>query len=226
MSARQPSINARLRSLAEGLEGIDCDAYQAANRDPCEPIFGLGPSTAPIAFFGRDPGREEVQVGVPFIGAGGRQIRRVLHARRSSLPMRDTAAAVAAGKDYFWANTVPYKPLGNKAWSMAVKRQFQPFVAEVLLTQWQGSEIITLGREAFFWFGIGQPDHIGAALKAHWAEPDRFERCLRIDYQGPASAPGRSLKLHPLPHPSPLNAVWFKRFPALLEARLNALERS
>ena len=60
------------------------------------------------------------------------------------------------GEKFFWANTVPYKPTGNKAWSMKVKKQFQPLMAELLLTTWNGRDLITLGREAFLWFGINQ----------------------------------------------------------------------
>ncbi|MBS3785505.1 MAG: uracil-DNA glycosylase [Gammaproteobacteria bacterium] len=216
VSDRQPFIDAGLRALAADLKGIDRSVYTAAGRDPCEPIFGLGPAHAKIAFFGRDPGREEVEVGMPFVGAGGRQIRNVLHARQPE----------TAGDAYFWVNTVPYKPMGNKAWSMSVKRQFQPLVSEVLLTQWQGVDIITLGREAFFWFAIAQSKLVAEVIKAHWASSDRFTNSLQIDYQGPASVTGRTLRLHPLPHPSPLNAVWFKRFPDMLATRLDALEHS
>lgn len=216
MSDRQPFINAGLRALAQNLDGVDRSAYAAAGKDPCEPIFGLGPADANIAFFGRDPGREEVEVGKPFVGAGGRQLRGVLHTRNP-----DTA-----GEAYFWANTVPYKPIGNKAWSMAVKRQFQPLVAEILLTQWQGSHVITLGREAFFWFAIAQSKTLGEAIKAHWESANRFTQSLPIEYQGPEPVQGRTLTLHPLPHPSPLNAVWFKRFPELLTQRLESLEPS
>lgn len=227
MSAKPPSINcpfAKLRALAEELQGIDVDVYQAAGKDPFEPIFGLGPMHAKIAFFGRDPGREEVAVGAPFVGAGGRQIRTVLHQRRSCMPMASVNEALAAGADYFWANTVPYKPIGNKAWSMAVKRRLQPLVAEILLSQWQGNQVITLGREAFFWFAIGQSQSIKTQLEAHWARPDRFETGLPVLFQGPGVGLKRALNLYPLPHPSPLNAVWFKHFPDLLAARLNALE--
>ena len=34
----------------------------------------------------------------------------------------------------------------------------------------------------------------------------------------------RRIALHPLPHPSPLNATWYGRFPGLLAARLRALD--
>ena len=216
-------LMARFWQAAAGLPGVDEAVYRQAGRDPRDPVFGLGPVDAAIAFFGRDPGRDEVHVGVPFIGAGGRQLRRVLYRRRHQGELVTTEQALEAGRDYFWANTVPYKPTGNKAWPMRVKRHFQPLVATVLLACWHGREVITLGREAFLWFGIGQTPALRQHLAHHWQRPDRFETSLDIDYKGPDDL-SRGLRLHPLPHPSPLNATWFKRFPALLEARLAALE--
>lgn len=213
----------RFQSASEGLAGRDEAVYEAAGRQPTEPIFGLGPADARIAFFGRDPGRDEIHVGVPFIGAGGRQVRRVLFQRHHGGEMNGTRDALAAGAPYFWANTVPYKPLGNKAWPMAVKRRFQPLVADVLLELWNGSDVITLGREAFFWFGLGQTAAAREQLQQYWQREDRFEQSLCLDYRGPDGTL-RRLTLHPLPHPSPLNATWFKHFPGLLAARLDRLE--
>lgn len=214
---------AACRRLAAGLQHLDHNAYAAAGRDPHEPVVGLGPRTAPVAFFGRDPGREEILHGVPFIGAGGRQVRSVLHRRRHGTTPDGVAQGIAAGADYFWVNTVPYKPLGNKAWPMTVKRRFQPLIARLLLEAWQGTHVITLGREAFLWFGLGQPAVTRQRLDAQWADPERFRTSVGIDYQL-GEGVGRRLCLHPLPHPSPLNATWYRRFPGLLEARLDALE--
>lgn len=216
---------AQFQSEATGLAGVDAPVYAAAGRDVREPVFGLGPADAPIAFFGRDPGRDEIHIGVPFIGAGGKQLRRVLYQRHHHGEMVTTDQALTAGAPYFWLNTVPYKPVGNKAWSMAVKRRFQPLVAEVLTGLWQGQDVITLGREAFFWFAIHQPKTLQQHLNHHWQRADRFETSLTIDYTL-ANQSSRSLRLHPLPHPSPLNATWFKRFPGLLEQRLDGLEQA
>ncbi|RZU98065.1 uracil-DNA glycosylase family protein [Spiribacter vilamensis] len=215
----------RFRYASVDLAGRDEGVYEAAGRPTTDPIFGLGPADARIAFFGRDPGRDEVHVGVPFIGAGGRQVRRVLFERHHGGVMRGTDDALMAGRSYFWANTVPYKPKGNKAWSMAVKRRFQPLVAEVLCDLWHGGDVITLGREAFFWFGLGQSAGARRQLEQHWQREDRFEQSLGLDYRGPDDRV-RQLTLHPLPHPSPLNATWFKHFPGLLAARLDRLEAS
>lgn len=226
-----PAQRAAFRQLAEHTPGIDREAYDTFGRDWREPIFGLGPRDARLCIFGRDPGRTEVEHALPFVGKGGQLVRAALyrHGHGAEAAVPDFTASVAAGREVFWLNTVPYKPVGNRAWSMAVKRRFQPWMAELLLDAWQGREgertVIALGREAFFWFGIAQPAEVGAALDAFWAEGDaRYRRTLRIGYQlGDVTS---AITLAPLPHPSPANAVWFARFPGLMHERLTALSNS
>lgn len=229
MTAPLVDLNAAQRDAfgqqAATLSGIDLAAYAAYGRDWRVPVLGLGPDYAPLCIFGRDPGRTEVEYQLPFIGRGGQLVRAGLH--QHTLGLNEAAPApsfdesVAAGANVFWLNTVPYKPVGNKAWPMAAKRRFQPLVAELLLGAWQGRMVIVLGREAFFWFGIGQPAQTGNALRDFWKREDRYTATLTIDYQHGGLA--RSLLLAPLPHPSPANAAWFKRFPDLLAARLEQL---
>ena len=179
-------------------------------------LLGSGSLRATIGFMGRDPGRHEVLLREPFIGAGGRLIRDGLHLHHHQTPAPSQEAAIAVGRAYFWCNTVPYKPVGNKAWSVKVKRRFAPMIAEVLVSQWQGADLLTCGRVAFDWFRLLEPS-LTPTLKAFWARPDCFEASLTISFQG------KALRLHPLPHPSPLNAKWHKRFPAILAARLQHL---
>ncbi len=210
------------RELAAELEGVDLPVYADYGRDPLDPVIGMGEADTRIAFFGRDPGRDEVQHHMPFIGAGGQQVRRPLYEFLNAEPLPDFEASVAVGRDFFWANTVPYKPTGNKAWSMKVKKRFQPLVADLLIHAWRGSDIITLGREAFLWFAINQPREVKQQLEAFWAEENRFESHTTVSIAAPDGTV-RELRIHPLPHPSPLNATWYKRFPELLRARLRAL---
>lgn len=213
---------AAFREAAAELEAIDRAVYAEYHQDPLAPIIGEGNPDAEIAFFGRDPGREEVRRQLPFIGSGGQKVRGVLYRHFHNAEMPDFEASVTVGRRFFWANTLPYKPIGNKAWSMKAKKRFQPLVADLLLNAWQGREMITLGREAFLWFGIARDRAERNRLETFWAQPDRFETSLDWTLEG-TDGQTRDIRLHPLPHPSPLNATWYKRFPALLAARLAVL---
>ena len=209
------------RDLAKNLQGIDLDVYRSFEADPLEPIIGQGDPLARIALFGRDPGRDEVKHGIPFIGAGGQKVRQTLHEVLYGTSLPDFQASVDVGSFLFWANTVPYKPVGNKAWSQKVKKAFQPLMADVLVHSWHGADIITLGREAFLWFGINQTKTVRDNLMTFWQREDRFEQSIAVSLEASTSA--RTFRLHPLPHPSPLNAVWYRHFPRLLEQRLRDL---
>ena len=216
---------AAFREAATELDKIDLDVYHDAGQDPLAPIFGEGNPQCRIALFGRDPGRDEVRHQIPFIGAGGQKIRGVLHKVLHNSPLTNFDASMAVGKHVFWVNTLPYKPVGNKAWSMTAKKRFLPLVSQMLLDGWQGSDIITLGREAFLWFGIGRDRAQRQDLEAFWKHEDRFTATLNWTLTAPGREP-RPIRLHPLPHPSPLNATWYSRFDGLLAQRLNDLNFS
>ncbi|HET6725368.1 MAG TPA: uracil-DNA glycosylase family protein [Gammaproteobacteria bacterium] len=215
-------LRAAFRRQGGELANIDKAVYAKFNKDPLEPIIGLGDPNARIAFFGRDPGGDEVRHGMPFIGAGGQKVRAAAYRYLYGREMPDFAASVEVGRHFFWANTVPYKPVGNKAWPMRVKRNFCDLMMEVLLKHWRGADIIVLGREAFFWFGIGKARQERAALDAFWQREDRYTATMKVALS--ADGESRQVRLYPLPHPSPLNATWYKRFPELLAQRLEQLD--
>lgn len=214
--------DSEFRQLARRLDGLDVDVYSQFGKDPLAPIIGLGDRDLRVGFFGRDPGREEVRLGEPFIGTGGQKVRQTLYQYLHGRPLPDFEASREVGRLFFWANTVPYKPTGNKAWSMAVKKRFQPLMARLLADEWRGEALITLGREAFLWFGIGQSREARQQLEVFWRRADRFESHIDVTVSADESG-GRPVALYPLPHPSPLNATWYKHFPALLRARLEQL---
>jgi uracil-DNA glycosylase len=215
--------DAAFRALAGGLDRLDREAYAEAGADPRAPVLGEGDPHCRIALFGRDPGRDEVRHGEPFIGAGGQAVRRVLHEVVEGGPPPDAAAARTIGRVAFWANTVPYKPLGNKAWSVRTRRAFQPLVADLLIHGWRGRDVLCLGRNAFTWFGLMADRDARQQLEAAWkAEPRFVGPPVDLDLAAPDGAT-RPLRLWPLPHPSPLNATWHRRFPDLLRARLAAV---
>ncbi|WP_447895031.1 uracil-DNA glycosylase family protein [Vreelandella sp. GE22] len=210
-------------ALAAETDGIDLEVYERFERDPLKPIIGLGEPHLRVGFFGRDPGRDEVRHGDPFIGAGGQLVRKALYERLYGEELPDFEASRAVGEHFFWINTVPYKPIGNKAWSMKVKRRFHPLISEVVVADWQGQDLITLGREAFLWFGINRSKEERARLEAFWKRDDRFESSIDVTLED-GKGEARSVTLHPLPHPSPLNQTWYTRFPGLLKQRLAQLD--
>jgi len=210
------------RQLAADLPGIDLPVYEQFAKDPLDPIIGLGDPDAPLGFFGRDPGRDEVKYGEPFIGSGGQIARKVLYQHLHGQPPADFEASRSLSQQFFWANTVPYKPLGNKAWSERVKKTFHPLMRRLLVDHWHGAQLITLGREAFLWFGIGQSKTERARLEAFWKSEDRFENSFEVTLETEEGT-RKTLTLYPLPHPSPLNQTWYTRFPGLLESRIKEL---
>jgi uracil-DNA glycosylase len=212
-------VLARIQAeAARGDMAIDVDVYRAAGVPPTQPLLlGTGSLDARVAVLGRDPGRHEVIEGEGFIGKGGQLIRQAFHRRLFARDATTTAEFLEAGRGVMWCNTVPYKPVGNKAWSVKVKRRFAPMIREVLVDHWAGHDVICCGNVAFDWFRLAQPE-LRDTLKEFWTRPDRYEASLTV------VVAGKPLTLHPLPHPSPLNATWYKRFPELLEKRLAALD--
>jgi uracil-DNA glycosylase len=208
-----------LRAVAAGLSGLDHEAYAAAHKDPFEPILAAGDPSAKVCIFGRDPGRDEVKLGLPFVGAGGRAVRQALHRHFHRAETRDPDALLATTSLTFWANTVPYKPAGNKAWPLSVRQQCLPWVADLLVHGWTGSDVLCMGENAFGWFGLADPQAAGA-LSAAWEEEPRFQgRPVEVLLRAPDGT-ARKLRVWSLPHPSPLNATWKSRFPGLMLARL------
>ena len=86
------TLREAFRHEAQTLDGIDIEAYRHFDKDPCEPIIGLGPRDAPVGFFGRDPGRQEVKWGEPFIGSGGQKVREGLYRHLYGEPLPDFEA--------------------------------------------------------------------------------------------------------------------------------------
>jgi uracil-DNA glycosylase len=198
---------------------VDREVYEKVGRDPLVPIAYAGNPEARICSFGRDPGRDEVRHAQPQIGAAGRLVRAGVLAAAGVTPPAEDRYLEAALQYVFLANTVPYKPIGNKAYPERIKERFRPTTARLLLEFWQGDVVITLGTEAFQWFApYGEP---GSAA-AFWKREDKYEAdysCVLRDLEG-RSSQVKSLTICPLPHPSPLNQRWVGLFPELLAGRL------
>ncbi len=184
---------------------VDEDVYRGFGRDPLAPILYAGSTSAPIAFLGRDLGKDEVESAEPLVGQAGRLVRDGL---------------ARAAKGGLLTNTVPYKPPGNKEYARKVRERFRPFVAALLCSYWEGDRVITLGNVAYEWF---RPYADAAAFDGLWDDVERryageVEATIRCEWGGALLE--KHVRLAPLPHPSPLNALWYSKFPELLDARL------
>ncbi len=199
---------------------IDTPVYERAGRDPTQPILFAGRLDSPVCIFGRDLGKDEVAVGQPLVGAGGRLVRTGLLNAFADGADRTRDRWLESALEYaLLTNTVPYKPPGNKAYPDSVKERFRPFLAELLVGHWKGNRVLTLGTEAFQWFvPYADPE----AAKAFWKRDDRYEAelpCVLVARIGQEEIQ-KPLMLGPLPHPSPLNQRWYSQFPELLAKRL------
>ncbi|BBI53737.1 hypothetical protein HORIV_61580 [Vreelandella olivaria] len=87
----------------------------------------------------------------------------------------------------------------------------------------EGRTLITLGREAFLWFGIGRSKEERARLESFWKSENRFESSIEVTLEDDRGEE-QAFTLYPLPHPSPLNQTWYTRFPGLLKQRLEQLD--
>ncbi|HEY2157430.1 MAG TPA: uracil-DNA glycosylase family protein [Isosphaeraceae bacterium] len=203
---------------------IDRDAYERNGKEPTAPILFAGNLDAPVAILGRDLGKDEVAVGQPLVGAGGRLVRAGLLEWENGEPPPKSDRKVESALDLaLLTNTVPYKPPGNKAYPERIKARFRPFVAELLVDHWKGDHVLTLGTEAFQWFApYADPEELAAL----WARDDRYESAelaCEITVEIGGKTRKKQVRVAPLPHPSPLNQRWYGVFPELILRRLRAV---
>lgn len=200
---------------------IDRPVYERAGRDPLVPVMWAGSLAARVCSVGRDLGKDEVAAGQPQIGAAGRQVRAgVCRAIGVESNPKANPGLAAALDHVLLTNLVPYKPPGNKAYPEAIRQRFRPFLAGLLVVHWSGELVITLGTEAFRWFS----PYVGPGVaETFWAREDRYEAELTctIEAEVDGSTVHKQVVLGPLPHPSPLNQRWYRKFPQLLDQRLS-----
>jgi uracil-DNA glycosylase len=207
------------REAARAEFPVDRPVYEKAKKDPLDPVLFAGSLEAPVCIFARDLGKDEVALGQPLVGAGGRLVRQgLIRASGKQAPASDERLESALELALL-TNTVPYKPPGNKAYPGRVKERFRPFIAELLVDFWKGDRILCLGTEAFDWFA---PYAEPGASERFWKREDRYEAELPLTLTSARDGKTHTKRatLAPLPHPSPLNQRWFGQFPSMLDARL------
>jgi uracil-DNA glycosylase len=204
---------------------IDEPVYKGASLDPTYPVLYAGNINSKLCFFGRDLGRDEVYARQPLIGAAGKMVRQGFYWAIHQKEAKGQKELQTVCDRLLLTNTVPYKPIGNKAYSEEVKKRFRPFVERLLVIHWQGNQIITLGNEAFNWYEpYGSKGEIKQFVRLG---DDRFSSKLTVVLK-PVDDSGmeyqKQVTLMPLPHPSPLNQKYYAQFPQMLQQRLKQIE--
>ena len=203
---------------------IDIPIYKSAQNNPYQPILYFGNLQSNICFFGRDLGRDEVIAGQPLIGAAGKLVRQGFYRAIYREETEDQNKLESIKERLILTNTVPYKPPGNKAYTQKVKQRFRPFIEQLLVNHWQGTQIITLGTEAFKWFTEYSSKE---EFNNFWSQGDaRYERSLNVKLTTNHKYGNKGEKqvtLYPLPHPSPLNQRYYYKFPGMLQSTISRL---
>ena len=203
---------------------IDIPVYKSAKLEPTHPVLYAGNLHSPLCFFGRDLGRDEVHARQPLIGAAGTKVRQGFYEMMYGKSTNSIEELKRICDRVLLSNTVPYKPPGNKAYTVKVKERFRPFVERLLVFHWQGNQIITLGTEAFKWYA---PYREKGEIDQFFKRSDRYEAKLTVSMtatDGEGNSQQKSITLLPLPHPSPLNKRYYAIFPEMLQQRLAQVE--
>jgi DNA polymerase len=96
------------------LNELDCPLKSAAHNL----VFGKGNPDAKIMFIGEAPGEQEDLQGIPFVGAAGKQLDKLLSSIGLSLD------------DVYIANILKYRPPGNRDPSKEEIESHTPFLVE------------------------------------------------------------------------------------------------
>ena len=103
---RQTSTSAHLALACQSLEELRAamESYDGcALKTTCQRlVFADGNPAARVMFIGEAPGADEDRLGLPFVGASGRLLDRML----ASIGLDRTSAYIA--------NVVPWRPPGNR----------------------------------------------------------------------------------------------------------------
>ncbi len=98
-------------------------------------VFGKGNPGAKLLFIGEAPGEQEDLMGIPFVGAAGRELDKLLHSIDLSL------------KDVYVANILKYRPPDNRNPSKEEIECHAPYLLQQIQII-QPKMIITLGNFA------------------------------------------------------------------------------
>ncbi len=148
LAASAPDLET-LRALLDHFEG--CTLKSTATRL----VFADGSPGAPVMIVGEAPGRDEDEIGKPFVGRAGQLLDKML------------AAIGLSRADVYIANTVPWRPPGNRTPTVQEISILAPFIARQI--ELSGPKILlTMGAPATQTL-LGQREGI-LRLRGRWFE--------------------------------------------------------
>ena len=106
-------------------------------------VMGDGNLDADIVFIGEAPGKNEDEIGLPFVGAAGKFLNEML------------SSAGLDRKDVYITNIVKYRPPQNRDPKPEEKEAFWPYLVRQLEVI-QPKIVVTLGRHSMEYFLPGQ----------------------------------------------------------------------
>ncbi len=102
-----------LEELREKLAAFDGCALKFTAKNLC---FADGDPASPIMFIGEAPGRDEDMEGLPFVGRSGQLLNRMI------------AAIGLKREEVYIANTIPWRPPGNRTPTPLETELCRPFI--------------------------------------------------------------------------------------------------
>ena len=167
----------RLEELKQKIEAeLECPLKDGAKNI----VFGKGNTDADIMFIGEAPGAKEDEQGIPFVGAAGRELDKLLHSIGLSL------------EEVYIANILKYRPPNNRDPLPEEIARHTPYLIEQIKII-QPKVILTLGnfstKFVLAGFEVEGMKKIQGVSVLHGKERD-----VRVD--------GMSFKVMPLYHPA------------------------
>jgi uracil-DNA glycosylase len=151
-----------LAELQAALAAFDgCALKQAATNL----VFADGNPAAPVMFVGEAPGREEDAQGKPFVGESGQLLDRML----AFIGIDRTGCYIA--------NTVPWRPPGNRAPDAGEIAACLPFLRRQIVLA--SPKILILLGNISLKAVLGRPDGI-TRLRGQWLEYQAGERTIPV----------------------------------------------
>lgn len=202
-----------ISSKSEWCAHLDSPVYEKLGRDPLEPLLFSGNPSAKLAILGRDPGKDEIKLQTPLIGAAGKTLRKGLFECFLGGTAQTLEDYRQVEEHVFFINTVPYKPKGNLPWAKDLQAALAPEISGILTNLWKGEVLFCLGTHAWNWFSQNMMKTPAVVASTE----ELFDR------EFSTTVGNKKVRVFALPHPSPLNIKWKKRFPEILKARLRSL---